>query len=108
MALMSFNKNIVLILGGQGKANFDGIKDLVKERVKKVIAVGETAGIVEDLFKDIVTTEKYGSFDDAVKGAYSSAGAGDVVLLSPAHKSFDLFKNFEERGKEFKRIVNSL
>lgn len=108
MALMSFDKNIVLILGGQGKANFDGIKDLVKERVEKVIAVGETAGIVQDYFKNIVTTEKYDSFDEAVEGAFSSAAAGDVVLLSPAHKSFDLFKNFEERGKEFKRIVNSL
>ena len=108
MALMSFDKNIVLILGGQGKANFDSIKDLVKERAKKVIAVGETADIVEDTFKSVVNTKKYETFDEAVKGAYSSAVSGDVVLLSPAHKSFDLFKNFEERGKEFKRIVNSL
>ena len=48
------------------------------------------------------------TFEDAVTKAHSEAQPGDVILLSPAYKSFDMFNNFEERGREFKRIVNSL
>ena len=53
-------------------------------------------------------TDVSGTFEDAVTKAHSEAQPGDVILLSPAYKSFDMFNNFEERGREFKRIVNSL
>ena len=106
MALMSFDKNIILILGGYGTANFEDLKNLVKGRVKKIIAVGESKGIIKENFGDLV--EISGSFEEGVKAAHNGAVAGDVVLLSPSYKSFDMFNNFEERGKEFKRIVNSL
>ncbi len=105
MALMSFDKNIILILGGYGTANFDELKNLVKERVKKIIAVGDSKEIIKENFGDLV--EVSGSFEEGVRKAHSDAQSGDVVLLSPAYKSFDMFNNFEERGKEFKRIVNS-
>lgn len=106
MALMSFDKNIILILGGYGSANFADIKNLIKERVKKIIAVGDSKEIIKESFGDLA--EVSGSFEEAVKKANEAAVSGDVVLLSPSYKSFDMFNNFEERGKEFKRIVNSL
>jgi UDP-N-acetylmuramoylalanine--D-glutamate ligase len=105
MALMSFDKNIILILGGYGTADFDELKDLVKERVKKIIAVGDSKEIIMENFGDLVELSE--SFQEGINKAHSDAQPGDVVLLSPAYKSFDMFNNFEERGKEFKRIVNS-
>lgn len=105
MALMSFDKNIILVLGGYGTANLDELTNLVKERVKKIIAVGDSKEIIKENFGDLV--EVSGSFEEGVKAAHSEAEAGDVVLLSPSYKSFDMFNNFEERGIEFKRIVNS-
>ncbi|MCB0722919.1 MAG: UDP-N-acetylmuramoyl-L-alanine--D-glutamate ligase [Ignavibacteriae bacterium] len=106
MALMSFDKNIVLILGGYGSANFDEIKSIVKDRVKKIIAVGDSKEFVKENFGEL--TDVSDTFEDAVTKAHSEAQPGDVILLSPAYKSFDMFNNFEERGREFKRIVNSL
>jgi UDP-N-acetylmuramoylalanine--D-glutamate ligase len=105
MALMSFD-NIVLIMGGYGSADFSEIKDLVNERVKKIIAVGESKKMIKKEFGDrAIETETY---EEAVNEASKSASKGDVVLLSPAYKSYDMFNNFEERGREFKRLVNQL
>ena len=108
-ALRSFENPIRLILGGRDKGNdYSEIEYEVVKRVKKIYAIGESAEKVRIYFSGKVETEICGSFDAAVESAYKDSVIGDVVLLSPACASFDMFQNYEERGKEFKRIVNDL
>ncbi|HEY5123301.1 MAG TPA: UDP-N-acetylmuramoyl-L-alanine--D-glutamate ligase, partial [Ignavibacteria bacterium] len=109
VAVESFPENIILILGGKKMENdFSKVKGLIKSRVKVIIAVGDSKYDVEKQFSPDVKVFIADTFDNAVKSAFSSSQTGDVVLFSPAYKSFDLFDNFEHRGKEFKRIVNNL
>jgi UDP-N-acetylmuramoylalanine--D-glutamate ligase len=108
-ALKGFNEPIVLLLGGKDKGNdYSQIENEVKEHVKHIIAIGESKMKVYNYFKDIVPVTVADSFEDAVFKAAGNAVKGDVVLLSPACASFDMFDNYEHRGTEFKRIVNSL
>ena len=108
-ALRSFTKPIYLILGGKDKGNnYDQIRNLVQNNVKKIYAIGSSAQKVYDYFKDIVPTEKKNSLEDCVKAGKEEAEAGSVVLLSPACASFDMFDNYEHRGKVFKEAVNNL
>ncbi len=109
-ALESFNKPVILILGGVDKGNdYEMLEELVKEKVKAIICLGKDnkkiikafAGMVEE----IVETE---TADEAVKESYRIGKKGDVVLLSPACASFDLFENYEDRGRQFKKAVKSL
>lgn len=109
-ALESMKKPVVLILGGQDKGNdYSEIMDLVKEKVKAIVCMGVDNKPIHAAFDEavanIIDTQ---SADDAVHAAYSFAGNGDVVLLSPACASFDLFKNYEDRGKQFKDAVRNL
>ena len=85
------------------------IKDLVKEHVKAIVTVGDGAKNIEKFFKGIVPLHpaEY-SMEKAVEQASSLAVSGDVVLLSPACASFDMFNNYEHRGKVFKDLVNKL
>ena len=109
VALESFPENIVLILGGKkGDNNFDIVKDFINERVKIIIAIGQSKDAIEEYFSSDKKVIKCDSFEDAVSNARDNASEGDVVLFSPAYKSFDMFDNFEHRGSEFKRIVNNL
>ncbi|MFI5195510.1 MAG: UDP-N-acetylmuramoyl-L-alanine--D-glutamate ligase [Chitinophagales bacterium] len=109
-ALESMKKPVILILGGQDKGNdYTEILALVKEKVKAIVCLGldnkpihETFG---DIVEDIIDTV---SAADAVNVAYSIAEKGDVVLLAPACASFDLFKNYEDRGRQFKEAVRNL
>ena len=97
------------ILGGKDKGNdYNEIKDLVIKHVKQVIAIGESKEKVYNFFKDIVKTTKQATMEDAICTGAAEARKGDIVLLSPACASFDMFVNYEYRGKEFKRIVNAL
>jgi UDP-N-acetylmuramoylalanine--D-glutamate ligase len=108
-ALRGFSEPIILILGGKDKGNdYSEIENEVKKYVKHIIAVGSSKDKVYDFFKTIVPVSKAGDFTDAVKIAYSFAEKNNVVLLSPACASFDMFENYEHRGREFKRIVNEL
>ncbi len=109
VALKSFTKPIYLILGGKDKGNnYDEIKELVKEHVKKIYAIGVSSQKVEDYFGSIVITEKKDSMQACVEAARNEAKNGSVVLLSPACASFDMFENFEHRGKVFKQAVENL
>jgi UDP-N-acetylmuramoylalanine--D-glutamate ligase len=109
VALKSFEKPIYLILGGKDKGNnYDQIKELIEKRVKKIYAIGSSAGKVYDYFKLIVPTEIKNSMEDCVESAHRDAVNGSVVLLSPACASFDMFDNYEHRGKVFKELVNKL
>ncbi len=108
-ALRSIEESIFLILGGQDKGNdYNQIKDLVKEKVKKIYAIGSSADKIFNFFHNSVKVEIKKTLKDVVVSAINEARNGDVVLLSPACASFDMFENYEHRGKEFKEAVNSL
>ena len=109
-ALESMKQPVVLILGGQDKGNdYNEIMDLVQEKVRAIVCMGVDNAPIHNAFehviKNIVDTR---SAEDAVKAAYALAEKGDVVLLSPGCASFDLFKNYEDRGTQFKQAVRDL
>lgn len=109
-ALESMENPVVLIMGGVDKGNdYSAIRDLVKEKVKAIICLGvDNAPIQEALSNDTPVMVDTRSMKDAVQAAFHHAAKGDVVLLSPACASFDLFKNYEDRGKQFKEAVKEL
>ncbi|HKP31548.1 MAG TPA: UDP-N-acetylmuramoyl-L-alanine--D-glutamate ligase [Chitinophagaceae bacterium] len=109
-ALESMNKPTVLILGGIDKGNdYSLIRELVKEKVKAIICLGVDNRKIHDAFKnDVALIVNTGSAKEAVHTAFRLANKGDSVLLSPACASFDLFKNYEDRGKQFKEAVREL
>jgi UDP-N-acetylmuramoylalanine--D-glutamate ligase len=109
-ALECFHKPIVLILGGVDKGNdYAMLEGLVKEKVKAIVCLGIDTKKIHRAFKSMVTEIiDVTSADDAVKESYRLAKPGDVVLLSPACASFDLFENYEDRGRKFKAAVRGL
>lgn len=109
-ALESMHKPVVLILGGVDKGNDYGlIKDLVKEKVIGIVCLGIDNQKLHDSFDEIVPVMKdAGNAIDAVSAAFQLASRDSVVLLSPACASFDLFKNYEDRGRQFKDAVKNL
>ncbi|MGB5530436.1 MAG: UDP-N-acetylmuramoyl-L-alanine--D-glutamate ligase [Ignavibacteriaceae bacterium] len=108
-ALKSFDEPILLILGGQDKGNnYEQIKPLVLQKVKKIYAIGSSAEKVFNFFHHDVKVKIEKSMKEAVISSYKEAKKGDVVLLSPACASFDMFNNYEHRGKVFKEAVNKL
>lgn len=108
-ALKSFDEPILLILGGQDKGNdYEQIKELVLQKVKKIYAIGSSAEKIFNFFHHDIKVEIEKSLDEAVKSSSREAIKGDVVLLSPACASFDMFNNYEHRGKIFKETVNNL
>ncbi|HUC81664.1 MAG TPA: UDP-N-acetylmuramoyl-L-alanine--D-glutamate ligase [Flavisolibacter sp.] len=108
-ALESMTKPTILILGGVDKGNdYSLVMDLVKEKVKAIVCMGTDNSKIHAAFDGEVKLIDTGSAENAVKAAFEAAAPGDVVLLSPACASFDLFKNYEDRGKQFKDAVKSL
>uniref|UniRef100_A0A7C3MRI7 UDP-N-acetylmuramoylalanine--D-glutamate ligase n=1 Tax=Dictyoglomus thermophilum TaxID=14 RepID=A0A7C3MRI7_DICTH len=112
LAIKSINASIVLILGGRNK-NFDFTElfESIKQNgnVKHVVLIGETKNIMRDLAKSYnISYEEANTLEEAVKKAYYLSDFGDVVLLSPACASFDMFENYKERGKAFNKIVERL
>ena len=109
IALSSFNSPIILLLGGMERGqNFNDLKEYVTN-VKSIISYGECRDRIKD-FANSVNIKVYvvETLDSAVKKAYSLSNEGDIVLLSPASASWDQYKCFEDRGNEFKKVVNSL
>ncbi len=109
-ALESMTKPTVLILGGVDKGNdYSLIEDLVKEKVKAIICLGRDNRKIHEAFGRMVNTiVNTSTMSEAVHAAFHFAGKADVVLLSPACASFDLFKNYEDRGNQFKQVVKEL
>ena len=109
-ALESMTKPTILILGGVDKGNdYEMLRDLVKEKVKAIVCLGvDNSKIVEAFEKDVPAIAETTSAADAVNTAYKMAEPGDVILLSPACASFDLFNNYEDRGEQFKQAVRNL
>ena len=109
-ALESMTKPTILILGGVDKGNdYSLIADLVKEKVKAIICLGVDNRKIHEAFGNMISPiVNTGSALEAVHAAFHFSSKGDVVLLSPACASFDLFKNYEDRGNQFKQAVREL
>lgn len=109
-ALESMDRPVIWVAGGVDKGNdYAGLRELVKAKVKAIVCLGKDNAKLHKAFGDLVAnmvdTE---SAEQAVQAAYGLAEAGDTVLLSPACASFDLFENYEERGRRFKTAVKAL
>lgn len=109
-ALETFMEPIVWIAGGVDKGNdYETLKDLVKERVKAIVCLGTDNRRIHEAFGDLVPViVNTTSMEECVRMAHHLAVKGDVVLLSPACASFDLFDNYEDRGRQFKKYVKAL
>ena len=108
-ALSSFKKPLVWIAGGRGDSNnYSMLDELVEENVKCIIAIGEEADAIFNHYCTKVRCIKADSLDDAVYAAKEQAEADEIVLFTPACKSFDMFMNYEHRGEVFKQIVKSM
>ena len=109
-ALESMEKPVILILGGVDKGNdYSLLKELVREKVRAIVCMGTDNRKIYEAFSDIVPLMvNTDNAKDAVQSAFHFASKGDVVLLSPACASFDLFKNYEDRGNQFKKAVKEL
>jgi UDP-N-acetylmuramoylalanine--D-glutamate ligase len=108
-ALSSFDRPVVLILGGRGKGgDFSPLRGGVRKRVRSVVLIGEAADKIEAALGGVVPVDRVSNYRDVVRRAFERAVRGDVVLLAPACTSWDMFKNFEERGRTFKREVRLL
>jgi UDP-N-acetylmuramoylalanine--D-glutamate ligase len=100
---------VVLVMGGRGKgAPYAPLRALFPDRVKALLTIGEDAPAVERELGDLCALERCGTLDAAVRRAGALAAPGDVVLLSPACASYDQFRDYEERGETFRRLVGEL
>jgi UDP-N-acetylmuramoylalanine--D-glutamate ligase len=109
-ALESMTKGVVWIVGGVDKGNdYSELAEMVDQKVKAIICLGENNQNIIDAFKDKVDTIVQAStMSEAVNQSYSLANKGETVLLSPACASFDLFANYEDRGVQFKKSARKL
>ena len=114
--LSLYEEKIILIAGGYDKnLDYTDLGDKICDKVKHLILLGATADKIETAVKNStkfdvcgINIKRVDSMENAVKYAKEIAVNGDIVSMSPASASFDLYKNFEERGNHFKRLVNEL
>ena len=108
-ALQSFNESIVLITGGQDKgSDFTQLNELIVENVKAIVLIGSSTEVMENAWRGLVPIHKESSLQDAVGKASELAGEKNTVLLSPACASFDMFTDYEDRGRQFKQVVHEI
>ena len=108
-SLNTFNQPIILIAGGRDKnIDFSKIKNILEKKVKHLILIGETKEKFRSILNGDLDYEESDSLDEAVRLAKIKAEKGDVVLLSPACASFDMFEDYIDRGNQFKSIVKTL
>ena len=108
-ALRSFARPLVVLMGGRDKGNdYARLLEPVREHVRAIVAIGESAAAVQAAFAGVVPVRVASSMAEAVGAARALAREGDTVLLSPACASFDWFDNYEHRGRVFKEIVAAL
>jgi len=102
--------DVVWIAGGIDKGNdYSELFQIVKQKVTAIVCLGKDNRKIVDSFKDLVPTiVETSSMVEAVRSSYYLAKKGQTVLLSPACASFDLFNNYEERGRQFKQAVRNL
>ena len=110
VALRSIDRPVILLLGGKHKGEpYTSLAAALRGRVRRVLAYGEAAPLVEADLAAYVPVERItGDFETVVRRAAELADPGEAVLLSPACASFDMFRNYEERGRRFKELVNGV
>jgi UDP-N-acetylmuramoylalanine--D-glutamate ligase len=109
VALTSFETPIILIAGGKDKgSDYIKLNKLIVENVREVILIGSAKDKISDAWKNIITIHKSDTLAEAVETAFNLAKPGENILFSPACSSFDMFKDFEDRGNKFKEIVHKL
>ena len=108
-ALESFPSPIVLILGGRDKAgDFTRLIPLIKDKVTRIVAFGECKQKVVQQLSGAATVVEAGTLEETVNGAYAASQKGGVVLFSPGCASYDMFQNYEDRGRQFKAVVQTM
>ncbi|MDQ1318301.1 MAG: UDP-N-acetylmuramoylalanine--D-glutamate ligase [Candidatus Poribacteria bacterium] len=108
-ALESIEKGVILIIGGRDKGNdYTQITPLIKEKVKHLVIIGESADKIQNSLGSFSVPHRAGTMDDAVSMAYKLAESGDTVLLSTACASFDMFRDYAERGRIFKEAAKRI
>ncbi|GAB4376875.1 MAG: UDP-N-acetylmuramoyl-L-alanine--D-glutamate ligase [Calditrichia bacterium] len=108
-ALRSFKEPIILIAGGKYKGgDFSELNPLLKNKVRLAVLIGQAAERMAQSWQGVIPVQHAGSLGEAVNLAYAEAQSGDVVLLSPACSSFDMFSDYEDRGRKFKELVARL
>jgi UDP-N-acetylmuramoylalanine--D-glutamate ligase len=110
-ALETFQEPIVLIMGGRDKGgDFRKLSEPIRQHIKKLILMGEATYKIESVLKDASRErpQTASSMEDAVISAYHAASPGDIVLLSPACSSFDMYSSYAERGEDFRRVIGNL
>lgn len=106
LSIESFDRPVILILGGRDKGgDFSKLKQSVLRRVKRIFLIGEAKEKIRIALDSTVPMTDVASLREAVESGFAVAESGDVVLLAPACTSFDMFENFEERGRVFKQEV---
>ena len=108
-AIQAHQSPLILILGGKEKGNdYSVLKELVKEKVKLLLLIGENKKHISQSLSDVVSCRECASLQAGVQAAYERAVSGDKVLFSPGTSSFDMFRDYEHRGEVFKQIVKKL
>jgi len=108
-ALENIDQPIVMICGGRDKnIDFSILAEIVQQKVKQMFVIGEARTKIRQAFDEVVDLQECEGLEEAVTRAKQNASKGDCVLLSPMCASFDMFADFEERGRVFKKIVNQL
>jgi UDP-N-acetylmuramoylalanine--D-glutamate ligase len=107
-AVESFNRPVVLIMGGQDKGgNFAALKEVLARHAKRLIVMGDAAALIQSALGDTVPMVSADSMADAVKQAYRVVSPGNVILLSPGCASFDRYANYAQRGEDFRNAVKN-
>jgi UDP-N-acetylmuramoylalanine--D-glutamate ligase len=108
-ALQSVSAPVILIAGGRDKGgDFSRLRDLIRERVKALILIGEAEEKIKKALGDLVPSQHSDSLEAAVGSGMGKASAGDTILLSPGCASFDMFRDYQHRGEVFKASVRKL
>jgi UDP-N-acetylmuramoylalanine--D-glutamate ligase len=108
-ALESIEQPIWLIAGGRDKGgDFSRLAPTIRRRVKRLILIGEAAPLIAKAMEGYQAVERADTLKQAIELAATGAGVGEVVLLSPACASFDMFADYQDRGRQFKALVQSL
>jgi UDP-N-acetylmuramoylalanine--D-glutamate ligase len=108
-ALHSMETPVVLIMGGLDKdLDFEGLKEPIGQKARALVVIGQAAAKLEEGFRDIVPVVRADDLRDAVRRSLDLAKEGDTVLFSPGCASFDMFRNYKDRGSQFKALVRNL
>lgn len=109
VGLRSFDSPVIAIMGGRLKAgSFRSLREAVAGRVRSIQAIGESRGLIRDAFKDLCPVLEASSLPAAVSSAFDEAKPGDTILLSPGCSSFDMFRDYAERGNVFRQAFHDL